>query len=247
VRRYKKAMLGKRIFLVLSFLMLAACSAPVEREAHKIPAETPGQQRETILAMGDSMMAWNGLGGNSIADVLADEITDADVVDKSVVGARIRYILPVSGAMGMSIPKQFRADDWDWIVVNGGGNDLWLGCACEKCDKRLDALISRDGTSGSIPEMVARMRQTGARVIYLGYLTSPGVFSLVDHCRDEGQDFETRLAAMASHDDGVHFLPLSALVPEGDRSFHAFDMIHPSVKGSRVIGQRVAGLIRQLR
>ncbi|KIC21731.1 GDSL family lipase, partial [Leisingera sp. ANG-S3] len=34
------------------------------------------------------------------------------------------------------------------------------------------------------------------------------------------------------------------LVPYGDRSYHALDMIHPSVKASSEIGRKVAEIIR---
>lgn len=44
---------------------------------------------------------------------------------------------------------------------------------------------------------------------------------------------------------GVHFLSNADLVPHGDKSFHAFDMIHPSIKGSKAIAARVVDLIRR--
>ncbi|MGR3546916.1 MAG: SGNH/GDSL hydrolase family protein, partial [Roseovarius sp.] len=50
-------------------------------------------------------------------------------------------------------------------------------------------------------------------------------------------------ALLAGLDRGVHFLPLADLVPHGDRSYHGIDLIHPSLKGSRVIGQRIAEII----
>ncbi|MEC7256296.1 MAG: SGNH/GDSL hydrolase family protein, partial [Pseudomonadota bacterium] len=55
--------------------------------------------------------------------------------------------------------------------------------------------------------------------------------------------FDSRIARMAAADPGVHFISLADLVPYGDRSYHAFDMIHPSVKGSAAIGRRVARTI----
>ncbi|MEE4187352.1 MAG: SGNH/GDSL hydrolase family protein, partial [Roseobacter sp.] len=91
---------------------------------------------------------------------------------------------------------------------------------------------------------VNSIRATGARVIYVGYLRSPGVGSMIDHCRDEGEDFEARLKAMASTDPGVHFVSLVDLVPYGDRSYHVFDMIHPSQKASRKIAERISAIIR---
>jgi len=108
----------------------------------------------------------------------------------------------------------------------------------------MERLISVDGQAGSIPELVQQLRSTGAQVIYVGYLRSPGVGSMVDHCRDEGDEFERRLASMAASDGGVYFVSLADLVPHGDRSYHSVDMIHPSVKGSRAIAARIAAVIR---
>jgi lysophospholipase L1-like esterase len=95
-----------------------------------------------------------------------------------------------------------------------------------------------------VPELVREIRATGAKVIYLGYLRSPGVGSMIDHCRDEGDDFESRLARMASTDSGVYFVSLTDLVPHGDRSYHVIDMIHPSAKATRAIAERIAAIIR---
>lgn len=196
-----------------------------------------------ILAMGDSLLAWHGMTGHSIPDRLETYLGEP-VTDRSVSGARMIYNLPITGAMGMSIPRQYRPGAWDWVVLNGGGNDLWMGCGCRACADRMDRIISADGTAGEIPHLVRRMRDAGSRVIFLGYLRSPGFGSPIEHCRNEGAIFDARLARMAAADPGVLFLSLGDLVPEGDKSFHALDRIHPSRKGSAAIARRIAGLIR---
>lgn len=200
--------------------------------------------RPRILAMGDSMMAWHNVSGRSIPQVISNELGEP-VVSQAIGGARIIYNLPISGAMGMKITNQYRKGDWDWIVVNGGGNDLWLGCGCTACDKRLNRMISDDGKKGVVPGMVSNLRQSGARVIYVGYLRSPGVGSVIDSCRPAGDEFEARIEAMSKLDKGLYFVSIADLVPHGDRSFHGVDMIHPSVKGSAAIGKRLAEVIRK--
>lgn len=195
-----------------------------------------------ILVVGDSMLAWNSTLGSSVADVLSEDLRQP-VVDRSVSGARMRYALPVSGAAGLHIPKQYRPGNWDWVVINGGGNDLWLGCGCLACAGTLNRLISEDGQSGTIPKFVARLRADGARVLYSGYLRTPGRNSPVDHCAKPGAELERRLALMAQADDGVTFLPLHDLVPHKDLSFHALDRIHPSPKGSAAIAARIGSVI----
>lgn len=194
--------------------------------------------------MGDSLMAWNGTSQRAISDVLEKHL-QVEVTDRSVSAARMIYRLPVSGAAGLSIPKQMpKGLEWDWVVLNGGGNDLWLGCGCSACRRKMDKLASADGSTGAIPDLVQDLRSTGARVIYTGYLRSPGRGSLIEHCKDEGEELDRRATQMAARDEGVYFLSLADLVPHGDRSYHAFDMIHPSVKGSDAIGSRIAELIQ---
>lgn len=200
------------------------------------------QAEPRILVMGDSLLAMHKLAGRSVSASVEREL-GVRVTDMSVAGARFLYRLPISGALGLNITKQYRKGDWDWVVLNGGGNDLWLGCACMRCAGKMDRLISRDGRRGTIPGFVSRLRQSGAQVIFVGYLRTPGVTSPVEHCTDEGAEMDRRVALLAGLDRGVHFLPLADLVPHGDRSYHGIDLIHPSLKGSRVIGQRIAKII----
>ncbi|MDF9303720.1 SGNH/GDSL hydrolase family protein [Rhodobacteraceae bacterium R_SAG7] len=224
----------RRALLLLSFCFLTACGATV----------TGTDTR--ILAMGDSLMAWNGLSQQSIPDVVSKELGEP-VADRSVLGARMIYRLPISGAAGLSIPKQYRGGKWEWVILNGGGNDLWLGCGCGQCDRKMDKLISQDGATGAFPELVTRIRETEARVIMLGYLRTPGRSSPIENCRDEGDLLDARLAQLAAGDAGVTFLPAADLVPYGDLSFHAPDRIHPSPKASRIIAERVAAIINAQR
>ncbi|WP_397543066.1 GDSL-type esterase/lipase family protein [Roseovarius salis] len=222
-----------RLFkLAAAALLLAGCGESVSRD---FPSR--------ILVVGDSMLASHRMSDLAVADHMEDTLSEP-VVDRSVIGARYFHPLPISGSAGLNIAKQYVPGDWDWVVVNGGGNDLWLGCGCMACDGRLDRLISEDGRKGRIPGFLSKLRQSGAQVVYVGYLRSPGSGSLIEHCRDEGAELERRVARLAGLDAGVHYLSLQDLVPHGDRSFHAVDMIHPSVKGSNAIARRVADLIR---
>lgn len=208
------------------------------------PLSTSESEGPRILAMGDSLMAWHDMSRSSIAHVVGKELGEP-VINRAVGGARVLYGLPVSGAMGMKIGKQYRGEKWDWIVLNGGGNDLFLGCGCTACDKKMNRLISKDGRRGEIARMVDSLRRTGAQIVYVGYLRSPGLSSPIEHCKDEGDELEARIAKLADILPGVHFVSLADLVPHGDRSYHGLDMIHPSKKASREIGERVAKVIRQ--
>ncbi|MCV3273831.1 SGNH/GDSL hydrolase family protein [Roseobacter sinensis] len=223
----------KSLFIKLSaiLLFLAGCGEYVPRD-----------QSPRILAMGDSMMAWHAGTDQGIADGV-EQMLQEPVIDRSVVGARIIYHLPITGAMGLNISKQYVPGNWEWVIINGGGNDLWLGCGCSRCDNRMNRMISADGQQGEIARMVRDIRRGGAQVIYVGYLRSPGVGSIIEHCRDEGNELESRINLMAKADPGVHFVSLQDLVPYGDRSFHGGDRIHPSKKATDAIARRIVRII----
>ena len=196
-----------------------------------------------ILLLGDSMMATGRGTDSTVAHVLESTLGE-EVIDRSVVGARYFYYMPISGLAGLNLPAQFRDGKWDWIVLNGGGNDLLFGCGCWRCDWQIDRLISPDGTKGAIPAFVSKLRATGAQVIYTGYLRNPGVKTPIKGCGPAGNELDRRLAVMDGLDPGTHFLPMSDLVPEGDTSYHLEDLIHPSPKGSAGIAARIAERIR---
>lgn len=218
--------------ILLTFATLIGCTEPV-----------PSSGGPRFIATGDSMLAWNAASQRSVVAVLEKRLGTA-VIDRSVIGARYHYVLPISGSLGLRIGAQYVPGDWDWVIMNGGGNDLWLGCGCRKCERQLDRLISADGTSGTVAEAVRKARADGAKVAYVGYLRTPGVPSLIDHCRTYGDRYEARLARMAAQDDGVTFVSLADLVPTGDLSFHDVDRIHPSPKGSAAIAARIAAAIQ---
>lgn len=221
-------------FLCLAFL-LAACGETVG----------PGKDAR-ILLLGDSLMASNRTSGKAVANVIEQELGE-EVIDRSVPAARYFYALPISGSAGLRLTSQFRPGPWDVVVLNGGGNDLLFGCGCGPCETVLDRLVSKDGRAGTIPAFVDGIRKSGARVIYVGYLRNPGSFTPIRACRQAGDELDRRLALMSRFDAGVTFLPMSDLVPEGDTGWHQLDRIHPSPRGSRGIGLRIANEVRAIR
>lgn len=208
-------------------------------------ARAEEQAEPRILAIGDSLIAWHMLTRQSITDAVSKEL-DEPAVSRAVGGARVLFNLPGVAELGMRISSQYQEGDWDWVIMNGGGNDLWFGCGCKSCDAKLDKLINVEEKSGGIPKQIDKALESGAKVLWVGYLRSPGVDSLIEECRDEGDELEARIADYAKATDDLHFLSIADLVPEGDLTFHGMDRIHPSLKASREIGERVAKLIRKV-
>lgn len=231
-------------FVRISFLSMLMSLLLVGTVSAQGGVARSGTEDARILAIGDSLMAWNGIGGRSIPQVLSLLLKEP-VRSHANVGAFMIYALPITGAMGKRISSQFHKGSYDWVVVNGGGNDLWLGCGCRKCSARMDKMVSADGSRGEVPDLMRKIRKTGARVVFIGYLRSPGTGSTIEHCKDEGDAYDARIAVMAKQMQGVWFVSNADLVPAGDTSYHSKDRIHPSRKGSIAIAQRVAALIRK--
>ena len=138
-----------RLLCLISLAFLAACGERVSPDSDA-----------RILMMGDSMLATHRGTGQSVGDGLEDLLGE-EVIDRSEPGARMIYVFPLSGSAGMRIAAQYRVHPWDWVVLNGGGNDLLFGCACALCETRLERMISEDGRTGVIPELVAALRAGG--------------------------------------------------------------------------------------
>lgn len=227
-----------RILALLTLALLISCGGRTYQ-----PEATTGNAPR-ILMMGDSLLAWNRLRGGSVARALATRLGEP-VTDKSISGAT--YATRETGEADKpgGIGSQYKPGSWDWVVMNGGGNNLLFGCGCAGCTDELNRLISADGRAGVIPQTVAQARRGGAQVIYTGYLRSPGFTSPVEHCGPIGDQLDQRLALMAARDSGVHFLRLADLVRRpGDTTYHFIDGVHPSLKGSAAIADRLAAIIQ---
>ena len=205
----------------------------------ELPSNQPAAR---IIAVGDSLMAWNAASGSSIPDVVEQNI-GAQVVDRTASAAWLQTSFDASGAPRSGIQAQFVDADWNWAIVNGGGNDLMLGCGCTRCDAVMNRMISADGQRGQIPDFLRKLRKNGTRVIYVGYLRSPDLITPIEHCKAEGDELDARIARLAQSDDGITFVSNADVAQPGDASYFSFDRIHPSRKSSRLIAERIANVI----
>ena len=190
-----------------------------------------------ILILGDSIMAWNG--GRAIPDVIASQ-TGRNVTSRAVPGAQFDNASTVASAVGFDIQQQFPGGRWNWVVVNGGANDLNADCGCGACGAAVDALIAPDGQSGSIPAFLQRLRaQTGAQIMWMGYYAGSGSGAFAG-CRDDLVEIESRIARFAARRSGIHFVDSEDVIDRGDRGLFAADNVHPSARGSARIGAYLA-------
>ena len=217
-----------RVLIALVFL-IATASCAVD------PQRTGGD----ILVIGDSVLAWNRGSGSDIGNVLEAEL-GREVTSRAVVGAGIS-----SGGLGLlarPIPGQLSPGPWNWVVMNGGANDLGSTCGCVRCDAVIDSLISKDGRTGDIPRLIAVARSQGAQVVWMGYYQTP-IGSLFSGCRPALVELDRRIALHAERERGVYFVDAEDVIPANRPDLLASDRTHPSPTGSAVIGKVLARVI----
>lgn len=190
-----------------------------------------------LLAIGDSVLAWNHRYCQSVPDHVALNLGRA-VDNRAVNGARAR-------GGDAPIPDQYEAGDWDWVLVDGGANDLNGGCDCDGCETTLDGLVAEDLADGVMVELVDRIVADGARVVLMGYYPVPdGAWYGFDDCTDEIDALDARYAALAESRDGVEFFePGDVMDPERTPKFYAFDDVHPGADGAAALGAAIAAVI----
>lgn len=186
-----------------------------------------------IVVAGDSVMAWNRLEGGSVADHLSAALAEP-VGDLSLPYARV-----TAGRGALNIATQVRGLNAPWVVLNGGANDLGVNCARGGA---LESLVSADGQSGAIPEMLRGLTARGSRVIWADYYTSPQFAGTP--CAALYQTMQARLSRMATALPGVTLVDMGRVLPASERALFAGDGIHPAPEGSRRIAALVAEALR---
>lgn len=195
-----------------------------------------------ILVIGDSVMAWNRSSGQSLADVIEARLA-RDVTDKSVPGAKFDNGSVIASAVGFDVQAQYPAGRWNWVVVNGGANDMGFDdCGCGDCSAVVRTLISEDGQSGKIPALFARVRADGAQVLWMGYYNAPG--TSFAGCTDDLASLEARIKRNLAAQGG-YFLDGEDFVAKTDPANFDEDDTHPSPRGSAILGTALADIIAQ--
>lgn len=186
-----------------------------------------------ILAVGDSVLAWNHRYCQSIPDWAA-----------MAAGRPVRNEAENGAGLVGDVPYQYRSGDWDWVIVDGGANDVNWACPGPACAERMDRLVSKDGSTGVMAELVDRARADGARVILLRYYEVPGgAWYGFPGVHDEILEIGERYARLAASRDGVVLLDLRTLMSPDHPRAYAFDRVHPDPRSARRIGAVIARIV----
>lgn len=206
------------------------------------PSQATAEQRR-VLVVGDSLLDWHRIRGTSIPQVLARQ-TGWDVTNRAATGAKM-YLTGAETNPRSVIPTQFKDGDWDFVLINGGANDLLTKCGCRRCNKVISGLISKDGKSGIIPDLVRRAQGTGAKVVMVGYIGNPRS-NLFSGCKDDVLEMVRRQKILAKRSRGVSYFSTREVVEINKRSSFSLDGFHPSQKSTRRIGAYLAAALKKM-
>ena len=200
-----------------------------------VGCEGPTQSNATILALGDSIMAWNAEDGMSIPDYTGQQL-GLEVQNNAISGAYI------STDEGDVIADQYEEGDWSWVMLDGGGNDVNDECECGSCLNNIETMISEDATAGVWVEFVEGILDSGAQVALMSYYGMPDDAEFGFHrCNEEVEILRQRYQSFADRHEGM-ILVDAALVVSPDTTPQAYDddRVHPSPEGSRLVGEYFA-------
>lgn len=226
-----KSFLSRLALVLCSVLLLSSCTGLAPKGGGD------------ILVIGDSVMAWNRTSNQAIKNVIETRLS-RDVTARAVPGAKFDNSSAIASAVGFDIQAQYPGGSWNWVVLNGGANDMGFGdCGCGDCSDLVTTLISEDGRSGLIPTFIERIQRDGAKVLWMGYYNSPG--KSFAGCDDDLASLEARIKMnLARRPDG-YFLEGEDFVIKSDPSHFADDQTHPSPKGSAILGTALADIINK--
>ncbi|MGR3435709.1 MAG: SGNH/GDSL hydrolase family protein [Shimia sp.] len=195
---------------------------------------------QEVLVMGDSTLAWNRQG---VARGL-EAALGVSAEGRAVPGANMSAEGLGQRILGGQVPGQYRDGPWDWVVVNGGANDLLSECDAGGCGPVVDGLVSADGARGEIPTMIAQLRATGARVVWVDYYLSPRGLADLSPKNPDFEALQERTRAMAARDPGVLWVDMGDVLDPRDPDDFARDRLHPSAVGSGKVAVLVAEAMR---
>lgn len=186
-------------------------------------------------------MAWLCGEEASIPDVIGREL-ERKVFNAAVSGAY--FTDELSGETGMDIREQYIEQAWDWLVIDGGANDLNEECGCDACDGELDAIITADGSAGALPELVSAAVGQGVRVVILGYYNVPDTaeYGFAD-CNDLIDEYSARQELLAAAEPDVWYVDGREAFSPSDLDAYDDDHAHPSALGAQLIGEAIAAQI----
>lgn len=145
------------------------------------------------------------------------------------------------------IRGQLPEGSWDVILLNGGANDFFRECNCNRCAATLERMVSADGARGEVPAFLDLLRSRARRVVWMDYYPGSVRGGPYGACVDELASYQQRLARAAARRSWVSFVDAGDVYDPRDLSLYARDLVHPTPKGSAVIATLIARSLARAR
>ncbi|GEM_PF-3295708 len=203
------------------------------------PSSDSSVDQVRIQAIGDSHLAFNGdrSTADQIRDVLRERGVDVELQNNAVGGATLGCGERGIGSPDNCIPPQLENGPWSHVVLSGGGNDFLES----QCGVDVDALISPRLDAGLMVQLVDQIRQSGASVIIVGYVSPLDPDGEAGGC-EPIKTLLSRYQRFSAETQGVTYVDTWAVFGPDQRSMYADD-IHTSVDGSRRLAEVIADTI----
>lgn len=185
-----------------------------------------------ILAIGDSIFEWHIWNQHSVPEQLGREL-GMSVYNNAISGSLITEETPTG------IRNQYIEGDWEWVVMDGGGNDLNILCQCDKCSE------TQDKVEATYKDFLQQLlERENLKIIIWGYYGLPEKAKYgFDECHDDFEELRQRQKKIADTDKRIFFVDGSREITGDDKSYFYIDKIHPSRKGTEVIGRQLSEVI----
>ncbi len=236
--------------LAVTPLIAAGCVPNLCEEVEALPGGPLAEpaSEPTHLAIGDSILASNKAPCQAISCHAG--LALGTWFESHAVGGR-----PLtSDSGGPDIASQYESGPWEWVVVDGGANDLRLECGCTQaghdvaaCEAAVDELagVTGAGEMRALIDLIEDDPAHDGQIALLGYYpldVSEGVGW--GGCVPYIVELSARYELLAADDERVHFVdPTPVMDPAAFPERFAIDGVHPSPAGSEAIGQLVASVI----
>lgn len=171
-------------------------------------------EEPSILALGDSVLAYHTALCQSAPHHGGVE-AERYVENRAITGSRMSS----DNDSPFDIPNRYlEGGAWEFVVIDGGANDLYAECGCgvpdgdpiPDCSAVIDEIVDPPGQSGEMVDMLDTIRAdpaNDATMVLMGYYTLPDdAGSDWDSCNDALAELSARYQIVADAAPDVEFV-----------------------------------------
>lgn len=178
-----------------------------------------------LLAIGDSMFDW------------IDDCGDAPDLVGLILGEQVRNESVGGATMLGDIPGQYISGSWEWVIIDGGGNDM----DCERTSDCREIIAEIVDTTH---ELLGEVLSDGAKVALVGYPNFRDDSEIAELWSNVGEEMMSSMEGVADAYDDVYFVDLRPVMDGADQpGLFDDDGLHPSASGAAVMATAIAGVI----